>query len=469
MPDIALIGLGVMGKSLALNIESKGYTLSVYNKESDWTSDFINTKAGGKNIIPAYSLAELVAQQSKPRKIMLMIKAGEPVDSVLDELIGLLDKGDIVIDGGNSNYMDTIRRFEKLKEIGISYIGMGISGGEKGALNGPSLMAGGQKDAWEEVRPIFEDISAHTSDNKPCCQLLGLNGAGHFVKMVHNGIEYADMQLIGEAYLIMKTLLCLSYEEIAEVFKKWNNGILKSYLLNITIDILLYKDTDSEPLLDKILDCAGQKGTGQWTAVTALENQVPAGIITEAIFSRYVSTLKSERIVANTALSGADIQKEPDTENLIKTLEDALLSARILLYSQGFSLIKNVSLIHNWDIDCSKVAFVWSEGCIIKSRLLKNMEKSLEDKILTNLLFSDFFKQTLNSTQQSLRLICAKTALSGIPSPCFSSALSYYDSYRCNILPANLIQAQRDYFGAHTYQRIDDPDNKNHHTHWEQN
>ncbi len=459
--DIGLIGLAVMGENLILNMESKGFTVAVYNRTTEKVDAFIEGRAKGKNIIGTHSPKELVEQLSTPRKIMIMVKAGKPVDSVIGQLVPLLSKGDIIIDGGNSNYKDTSKRYETLKEKGIHFIGTGVSGGEEGALNGPSIMPGGSIEAWEEIKPIFQKISAHVN-NEPCCEWMGTSGSGHFVKMVHNGIEYGDMQLIAESYSLLLSL-GFDNEQIHDTFDKWNKGDLDSYLIEITKQIFTVKDEETgEYIIDFIKDTAGQKGTGKWTAIESLESGIPLTLIGEAVFARYLSSLKDERMKAATILEGRTNETLEITED---DIGKALFAAKIISYAQGFSLIKEASEKNNWNISYGDVAKIWRGGCIIRSHFLNYITKAFE-KGADNLLLDDYFKNKINEAQQSWRNVVSFAVQKGIAIPALSSALAYFDGYRTEKLPANLIQAQRDYFGAHTYERLDKPKGKFFHTNW---
>ncbi len=465
--DLGLIGLAVMGENLVMNMESKGFTVAVYNRTVERVSDFINGRAKGKSIIGAFSLEELVANLKRPRKVMLMVRAGQPVDSVIEQLLPLLEKGDIIIDGGNSHFPDTIRRTKYVEEKGLLYVGTGVSGGEEGALHGPSLMPGGSKAAWDHVKPIFTSIAAKVEDGTPCCDWVGADGAGHFVKMVHNGIEYGDMQLICEAYHLMKDLLNMDAFEMADVFKEWNKGELDSYLIEITGDILAYKDEDGQPLVDKILDTAGQKGTGKWTAISALEEGIPLTLIGEAVFSRMLSALKEERVAAAKVLSGPKPTFSGDKKAFLEDIRQALYASKIVSYAQGYTLLRAAAESHNWDLDYGGIALMWRGGCIIRSAFLGKIKRAFdEEPKLANLLLDPFFKDKILASQESWRRVCATALTNGVAVPAFTSALAYYDGYRSERLPANLLQAQRDYFGAHTYERVDKPRGEFFHTNW---
>jgi len=465
--DIGLIGLAVMGENLVLNMESKGFTVSVYNRSTDKVENFVNGRGKGKNIIGTYSLEEMVASLKSPRKVMLMVKAGKPVDALIENLIPLLDKGDIIIDGGNTHFPDTDRRAAWVEKEGLLYVGTGVSGGEEGALKGPSIMPGGSKDAWPQVKPIFQSIAAKVEDGTPCCDWVGENGAGHFVKMVHNGIEYGDMQLICEAYQVMKDYLGMSADEMHEVFKEWNKGELDSYLIEITRDILAYKDEDGSPLVDNILDTAGQKGTGKWTAVTALDQGVPLTLIGESVFARCLSAQKDERVAASKILSGPGTAFSGDRKAFIEDLRKALLASKIVSYAQGYVLMKAAAEEYGWDLNFGGIALMWRGGCIIRSIFLAKIKEAFDkNPELVNLMVVDYFREKLQNAAPGWRNVVAQAITNGIPVPALSSALAYFDGYRTERLPANLLQAQRDYFGAHTYERIDKPRGEFFHTNW---
>jgi len=465
--DIGLIGLAVMGENLVLNMESHGYTVAVFNRTTEKVDNFVNGRGKDKNIIGTHTVEELISNLKSPRKIMIMVKAGNPVDKVIDQLVPLLDKGDIIIDGGNSHFPDSIRRTKELEEKGLLFIGTGVSGGEEGALKGPSIMPGGSPDAWQHVKPIFQDISAKVEDGTPCCDWVGEGGAGHFVKMVHNGIEYGDMQLICEAYQIMKDLLGLSYEEMHEVFKEWNEGDLDSYLIEITRDILGYKDEDGEVLVEKILDTAGQKGTGKWTAIASLDQGVPLTLIGEAVYARTLSAMKDARVEASKILTGPKPKFEGDKKQFIEDLKKALYAAKIVSYAQGYVLMSYAAEEYGWNLNYGGIALMWRGGCIIRSVFLGKIKEAFDkNPKLTNLLLDDFFKEKIESSQESWRRVMAAAISNGIWTPALSTALNYFDGYRNDRLPANLLQAQRDYFGAHTYERTDKPRGEFFHTNW---
>ncbi len=465
--DLGLIGLAVMGENLVMNMESKGFTVAVFNRTVEKVTNFVEGRAKGKNIIGAFSLQELVANLKKPRKVMLMVKAGRPVDDFIELLLPLLEPGDIIIDGGNSHFPDTIRRTKYVEEKGLLYIGTGVSGGEEGALLGPSLMPGGSPAAWPHVKPVLQAIAAKVEDGSPCCDWVGENGAGHFVKMVHNGIEYGDMQLICEAYHLMKDLLGLTADEMHEVFKEWNEGELNSYLIEITRDILARKDEDGTPLVEKILDTAGQKGTGKWTGIAALDEGVPLTLIGEAVFSRCLSALKEERVAAAQILTGPKPSFKGDKKAFIEDIRKALYASKIVSYAQGYTLMKTAAKTYGWNLNYGGIALMWRGGCIIRSTFLGKIKEAFDkNHDLANLLLDPFFKEKVESSQEGWRKVCATALTNGLPAPAFTTALCYYDGYRCARLPANLLQAQRDYFGAHTYERVDKPRGEFFHTNW---
>jgi len=465
--DIGLIGLAVMGENLILNMESKGFTVACFNRTVSKVDDFINGRAKDKNIIGCHSLEELVENLKKPRKIMLMVKAGPPVDDFIEKLLPHLEDGDIIIDGGNSHFPDTMRRTELVESKGKLYIGTGVSGGEEGALRGPSLMPGGSPKAWEHIKPIFQKIAARTDDGQPCCDWVGENGAGHFVKMVHNGIEYGDMQMICETYQIMKEGLRMTNRQIHDVFAEWYKGELNSYLIEITRDILAYKDEDGNEVIDLILDTAGQKGTGKWTGIEALNLGQPLTLIAEAVFARCLSALKEERVAASKVLTGPRRKSISDKKAFIKDLQKALYASKIVSYAQGYQLMRAAAKEHNWNLNYGGVALIWRGGCIIRSVFLGKIKEAFDkDPDLTNLLLAPFFKQAVEKAQPAWRRVVTKAVGLGIPMPAMSSALAFYDGYRHERLPANLLQAQRDYFGAHTYERVDKPRGEFFHTNW---
>ena len=465
--DIGLIGLAVMGENLVMNMESKGFTVAVYNRTVEKVEKFVNGRAKGKNIIGTYSLQELVDNLEKPRKIMMMVKAGSAVDAFIDSILPYLEPGDILIDGGNSHFPDTIRRTEYVESKGLLYIGTGVSGGEEGALKGPSIMPGGSPAAWKHVAPILQAISAKVEDGSPCCEWVGENGAGHFVKMVHNGIEYGDMQLICEVYQLMKDVLGMSADEMHEVFKEWNQGELDSYLIEITRDILAYKDTDGSALVESILDTAGQKGTGKWTAVAALDEGIPLTLIGEAVFARCLSALKEERVTAAKIYGKKEVKFDGDKQAFINDLKNALYAAKIVSYAQGYTLMRAAAKTYGWNLNYGGIALMWRGGCIIRSTFLKKIKDAFDANAnLSNLLLDPFFKNTMESSVESWRRVCATAMMNGVAAPTLTSALSYFDGYTSERLPANLLQAQRDYFGAHTYERTDKARGEFFHTNW---
>lgn len=465
--DIGLIGLAVMGENLVMNLESKGFSVAVYNRTVDKVTNFVEGRAKGKNILGTYSLEDLVASLKTPRKVMIMVKAGQPVDNLIEQLIPLLEEGDIIIDGGNSHFPDTIRRTKYVEGKGLLYVGTGVSGGEEGALLGPSLMPGGSPEAWPHIQPMFQAVAAQVEDGSPCADWVGQDGAGHFVKMVHNGIEYGDMQLICEAYHLLKDLLGLSPQEMHQIFSEWNQGELDSYLIEITADILAYQDEDGSALVEKILDTAGQKGTGKWTAVSSLDEGVPLTLIGEAVYSRFLSALKDERVAASQVLEGPKPNFTGDKKAFVEDIKQALYASKIVSYAQGYALMRAAAESHGWDLNYGGIALMWRGGCIIRSAFLGDIKKAFDQNPdLANLLLDPFFKEQITKAQDSWRRVCATAILHGIPVPAFSAALSYYDGYRSERLPANLLQAQRDYFGAHTYERIDRPRGEFFHTNW---
>ncbi len=464
--DIGLIGLAVMGENLILNMESHGYTVAVFNRTVAKVDKFIEGRGAGKNFIGTHSIEELVQSLKRPRKVMLLVKAGAAVDSFIDQLIPHMEPGDIIIDGGNTHFPDTNRRTKYVEEKGLLYIGTGVSGGEEGALLGPSIMPGGSNDAWQHVKTIFQDISAKVEDGSPCCDWVGENGAGHFVKMVHNGIEYGDMQMICETYQMMKDLLGMSNKEMYEVFKEWNEGELDSYLIEITRDILGYEE-DGEETVDVILDTAGQKGTGKWTAIAALDVGIPLTLIGEAVFARTLSAQKELRVRASKVLEGPKPSFKGDKKAFIEDLRQALLASKIISYAQGYVLMRTAAADFGWDLNYGGIALMWRGGCIIRSVFLGNIKEAFDkNKDLENLLLDPFFKEKIDTAQASWRKVISTAVENGIPVPALASALSYYDGYRTERLPANLLQAQRDYFGAHTYERVDKPRGEFFHTNW---
>ena len=465
LANIGMIGLAVMGSNLVKNMLGKGYSVAVYNREREMTEHFMEQNRGEK-VVAAYSYAELVKNVARPRKIMMMIRAGKPVDEVIGALIPLLDEGDILIDGGNSHFPDTMRRTALLESKGFRYIGTGVSGGEEGALKGPSMMPGGSPSAWEEVKPILQSICAHV-DGNPCCEWVGENGAGHFVKMVHNGIEYGDMQLICESYQLMRDLIGLSAGEMSEIFKAWNKTELDSYLIEITGRILGAKDADGKPLVEKILDTAGQKGTGKWTGIASMEEGVPLTLICEAVHARCLSSMKAERVQAASVYPHKKPSFKGDKKAFIEDIRKALYCAKIVSYAQGYTLMRAAAKTYGWNLNYGGIALMWRGGCIIRSRFLGKIKEAFESNPgLENLLLDPYFKQTIERGVESWRGVVATAVLNGIPVPAMSSALEYFDGYTTENLPANLLQAQRDYFGAHTYERTDAPRGQFFHTNW---
>ncbi len=465
--DIGLIGLAVMGENLILNMESKGFTVACFNRTVSKVDDFINGRAQGKNIIGCHSIEELVANLKTPRKIMLMVKAGAAVDSFIEKVLPHLEDGDIIIDGGNSHFPDTIRRTEYVESKGKLYIGTGVSGGEEGALRGPSIMPGGSPPAWEHVKPIFQAICAKTDDGEPCCEWVGENGAGHFVKMIHNGIEYGDMQMICETYQMMKNGLGMTNKEMHDVFAGWYKGELNSYLIEITRDILGYRDEDGTEVIDLILDTAGQKGTGKWTAIEALNQGQPLTLIGEAVFARCLSALKEERVKASKVLKGPKIQFRGDRGKFLNDLQQALYASKIISYAQGYQLMRAAATEYKWNLNYGGIALMWRGGCIIRSVFLGKIKEAYTKKPkLENLLLDRFFKTAIRKAQPSWRRVVTNAVRLGIPMPAITSALEFYDGYRSERLPANLLQAQRDYFGAHTYERVDKSRGEFFHTNW---
>ena len=465
--DIGLVGLAVMGENLVMNMESKGFTVAVYNRTTSKVQAFVEGRAAGKNIIGTYSLEELVANLEKPRKVFMMVKAGAAVDQLIEQLLPLLEEGDILIDGGNSHFPDTIRRTAYVESQGKLYVGCGVSGGEEGALNGPSMMPGGSNAAWPFVRPIFQGICAKVEDGAACCEWVGENGAGHFVKMVHNGIEYGDMQLICEAYQLMRDGLGMSAEEMHQVFAAWNNTELDSYLIEITRDILGYKDEKGETTVNYILDTAGQKGTGKWTGIAALDEGVPLTLIGEAVFARCLSAMKNERVEAAQRFPRQIPAFEGDKAAFIEAIRKALYASKIISYAQGYTLMRTAAKTYGWNLNYGGIALMWRGGCIIRSVFLGRIKEAFEkNPELQNLLMDDYFAETICGLVPAWREVVAYAVKAGIPMPAFSAALSYFDGYTTACLPANLLQAQRDYFGAHTYERIDTPRGQVFHTDW---
>jgi len=465
--DIGLIGLAVMGENLILNMESKGFTVACFNRTVSKVDDFVRGRAQGKNIIGCHSIEELVTSLKRPRKIMLMVKAGKPVDEFIEHLLPHLESGDILIDGGNSNYQDTIRRTAYVESQGKLYIGTGVSGGEEGALTGPAIMPGGSPAAWEHVKPIFQKIAARAPDGTPCCEWMGENGAGHFVKMVHNGIEYGDMQMICETYQIMKEGLDMSNEEMHQVFAEWDREELDSYLIEITTDILAVKDEEGKYVIDLILDTAGQKGTGKWTVIEALDLGQPLTLIAEAVFARCLSALKDERVDASKMLPGPKGIFRGKKANMINDLRQALYASKIISYAQGFMLMREAAKEHKWNLNYGAIASIWRGGCIIRSVFLGKIKEAFDKRTdLPSLLVDPFFKGAVTKANGAWRRVVTTAVKLGIPVPTVGAALAFYDGYRHDRLPANLLQAQRDYFGAHTYERVDKPRGQFFHTNW---
>ncbi len=466
--DIGLVGLAVMGENLVLNMESHGFTVAVFNRTTSKVNAFVQGRAKGKKIVGTHSVQELVASLKTPRKIMIMVKAGAPVDDVINELAPLLQPGDILIDGGNSHFPDSTRRTRELKAKGLLYIGTGVSGGEEGALKGPSIMPGGDVEAWPHVKPIFQAIAAKVPDGTPCCDWVGPEGAGHFVKMVHNGIEYGDMQLICEAYHLLREVLGMEPAAIHDVFARWNKGPLDSYLIEITRDILGFTDPETgKPMIDLILDAAGQKGTGKWTVISACDLGVPLTLIAEAVFARCLSAQKDERMAASRILKGPSNTGGRPDESLVDSIEQALYASKIISYAQGFALMDAMARESKWEINRGGVALMWRGGCIIRSAFLGKIKEAFDrDSKLTNLLLDPYFRDEIDRCQHGWRQASAAAITHGVPLPAMTSALAYYDGYRSERLPANLLQAQRDYFGAHTYERVDKPRGQYFHTNW---
>ena len=465
--EIGLIGLAVMGENLVMNMESKGFTIAVYNRSTEKVDNFINGRAKGKKIIGCRSVEELVQALEKPRKVMMMIRAGQAVDDMIGQLLPLLEPGDVIIDGGNSYFKDTIRRTAEVTEKGLLYVGTGVSGGEEGALNGPCLMPGGNKEAWKLLQPIFTAISAKVDGGIPCCEWIGENGAGHFVKMVHNGIEYGDMQLICEAYQMMRDGMGMSSAQMHKVFEAWNHSELDSYLMEITADIMGYQDENGETTVEKILDVAGQKGTGKWTCIAALDEKVPLTLINEAVASRCISDMKEERIQAGKSYERSNKMITDIKEEFIENIRKALYASKIISYAQGYSLMRSAAREYDWDLKFGNIALIWRGGCIIRSAFLGKIKEAFDrDPNLSNLILDPYFKSAIEDCLPSWRKVVATATEYGIPMPAMNAALSWFDSYTCANLPANLLQAQRDYFGAHMYERIDRPRGEMYHTNW---
>ena len=465
--DIGLIGLAVMGENLVLNMERNGFTVAIFNRTVEKVDKFINGRGKGKNFIGAHSMEEFIASLERPRKVMMLVKAGKPVDDFIELLIPHLEEGDIIIDGGNSHFPDSIRRTKYLESRGLLFIGTGVSGGEEGALRGPSIMPGGSEKAWPHVKEIFQSVAARVEDGTPCCDWVGKDGAGHFVKMVHNGIEYGDMQLISETYYLMKNLLGMSAGEMHDVFAEWNKGDLDSYLIEITRDILGYRDEDGEPLVEKILDTAGQKGTGKWTGIEALNLGIPLTLIGESVFARCLSALKEERVEASRLLTGPELSFNGDREAFLEDMGKALYAAKIVSYAQGYTLMREAAKEYGWDLNYGAIALLWRGGCIIRSVFLGKIKEAFNrNPGLPNLLLDPFFREKMENAQAGWRRVVAGALMNGVAVPAFTTALNYFDGYRSERLPANMLQAQRDYFGAHTYERIDRPRGQFFHTNW---
>jgi len=465
--DIGLIGLAVMGQNLVLNMDDHGYSVAVFNRTVSKVDDFINNEAKGTKVVGAHSIEELVGLLKRPRKVMLMVKAGDTIDATIELLLPFLEPGDVIIDGGNSHFPDSNRRTADLAAKGILFIGTGVSGGEEGARRGPSIMPGGNPAAWPLVKDIFQSIAAKVADGTPCCDWVGENGAGHYVKMVHNGIEYGDMQLICEAYQLLKDGIGLTADELHDVFKEWNEGELDSYLIEITRDIFAVKDEDGSPLVDKILDTAGQKGTGKWTGISSLDLGVPVTLIGEAVYSRCLSAMKDERVKASKVLSGPAAPAIADRAAFIEDVRRALYCSKMVSYTQGYMLLREAAKDQGWNLNYGGIALMWRGGCIIRSRFLDKIKAAFDkDPTLSNLLLDDFFSETIQKYQASWRKAIISAIEAGVPTPAFGTALAFFDGYRSERLPANLLQAQRDYFGAHTYERVDKPRGEFFHTNW---
>ena len=465
--DIALIGLAVMGQNLILNMNDHGFVVVAYNRTTSKVDEFLAKEAHGTKVLGAHSVEEMVQQLKKPRRVMMLVKAGQAVDDFIQQLLPRLEPGDIIIDGGNSLFEDTNRRQKLVESKGLLYVGTGVSGGEEGARHGPSIMPGGSPAAWPRVKDIFQSIAAKVDGGVPCCDWVGEQGAGHYVKMVHNGIEYGDMQLICEAYHLMKEGLGMSAQEMHDVLAEWNQGDLDSFLIEITRDILAFKDTDGQPLLDKILDAAGQKGTGKWTVINSQELGVPITLMAEAVYARNVSALKDERVAAAKKLKGPRPKIAGDRAKFIEAIRQALYASKIVSYTQGYMLMRAAAKEYQWNLNYGGIALMWRGGCIIRSRFLGKIKEAFDkNRKLTNLMLDSYFKREIKRCQRGWRNAVATAARKGLAVPAFSTALSFYDAYRSNRLPANLLQAQRDYFGAHTYERIDQPRGQFFHTNW---
>ena len=466
--NIGLIGLAVMGQNLVLNMNDKGYSVAVFNRTVSKVDDFLSGAAKGRaTIYGAHTMEEFIAMLERPRKVMLMVKAGDVVDSFIELVLPHLEEGDVLIDGGNSHFPDTTRRTAYLAEKGILYVGTGVSGGEEGARFGPSMMPGGNKKAWPLVKEIFQAVAAKTDDGSPCCDWVGENGAGHYVKMVHNGIEYGDMQLICEAYHLMKNALGLDASSMHDIFAEWNRGELDSYLIEITRDIMAFADEDGQPLVEKIVDTAGQKGTGKWTGISSLDLGVPVTLIGEAVFARCLSAMKEERVAASEILKGPKATFAGDPDEFVKDIQKALLASKIISYAQGYMLMREAAREYGWNLNYGGIALMWRGGCIIRSVFLGHIKAAFDkNPDLNNLLLDDYFRKLIDECQPAWRRVVARAVELGLPVPALSTALSFYDGYRSARLPANLLQAQRDYFGAHTYERLDKPRGEFFHTNW---
>ncbi|MBS0621172.1 MAG: decarboxylating NADP(+)-dependent phosphogluconate dehydrogenase [Verrucomicrobia bacterium] len=466
--DIGLIGLAVMGQNLVLNMNDRGFTVAAFNRTVSKVDDFLAGPAKNTRVIGARSLEEFFKVLKRPRKVMLMVKAGSAVDALIEECLPFMEKGDIIIDGGNSHYPDSERRVKELKEKGILYVGAGVSGGEEGARHGPSIMPGGNPDAWPAIQPIFQAIAAKAEeDGRSCCEWIGEGGSGHYVKMVHNGIEYGDMQLISEAYFLLKHVAGCSVPEMHAIFEEWNKGSLNSFLIEITAQIFSHSDTDGKPLLDKILDVAGQKGTGKWTGISALDLGIPVTLIAESVFARCLSSLKEERLQAEKLYPRAPIVFKEDKKAFIESVRQALYASKIISYAQGFMLMRAAADEMHWKLNYGQIALIWRAGCIIRSRFLNDIKKAYDQRAdLPSLLFDEFFRKAILGAEKGWRHVVSKAAELGVPAPCFTTGLAFFDGYRTGHLSANLIQAQRDFFGAHTYERVDEPRGKFFHTNW---
>jgi 6-phosphogluconate dehydrogenase len=465
--DIGLIGLAVMGENIVLNMENKGFHVSVFNRSLDKVDSFINGRGKNKNIYGAKNIQDFISSLKRPRKVMLMVKAGKPVDDFIELLLPLMEQGDIIIDGGNSHFPDTIQRTHYVENKGLLYIGTGVSGGEEGALLGPSIMPGGSAAAWPLIKPIFQSIAAKVNDGTPCCDWIGENGAGHFVKMIHNGIEYGDMQLICEAYQILKDITGMSADEMHVIFKEWDKTELNSYLIEITGDILAFKDTDEKPMIDKILDTAGQKGTGKWTGIVALDLGVPLTLISEAVFSRCLSSMKEDRVKTSVLFTESHPANHINKQKFINDVKNALFASKLISYAQGFQLMQAAAKEYKWNLNYGSIALLWRGGCIIRSAFLEKIKDAFVlNPDLPNLIIDPYFKDKIQSAKAGWRNVAATAITYGIPLPAMCSALNYFDGCRSALLPANLLQAQRDYFGAHTYERIDKPRGEFFHTNW---